>query len=123
MRTNLQVERTIRDSVCRTARRLWGDESGSVSWVSMILATSVFTLGVLVGLSTLRDHVMQQYGDVAVGLDQLDQSWEYQYQIDLNGDGDGTDPGECEFSGRFVDSSTLTDPATTAPAGLVFVAP
>ncbi len=112
-----------RAALGRAVRTLWLDERGSVGWVSTILATSIFTLGVLVGLTTLRDHVVQQYGDVSVGLDHLDQSWSYTTGIDLNGDGDSTDPGECEFRGSFSDSSTLSDPVGAAPADLVFFAP
>jgi hypothetical protein len=103
--------------------KLWKDERGTVSWISMILATAVFSIGALVGLATFRDAVVQQYGDVAVGLDHLDQSWSYRTGIDANGDGDCTDPGDCEFEGEFTDVSTLTDPAGAAPADIVFVAP
>lgn len=122
MRTSVEPAAVLQ-ALRRVCHDLWSDESGSMSWVGTILATSIFTLGMLVGLSTLRDHVMQQYGDVATGLDQLDQSWRYEYDIDLNGDGDSNDPGECHFEGRFDDTSTLTDPAGGAPAGLTFVAP
>lgn len=109
--------------VSSLARELWRDERGTVSWISMIMTTVVVAFGAIVGLATLRDHVLQQYGDVAVGLDHLDQSWAYKTGIDLNGDGDCIDPGECEFEGEFVDSSTLVDPPGAAPADLVFFAP
>lgn len=73
------------------------------------------------GLATLRDHLVQEYGDMAVAIDHLDQSWSYSNGIDCNGDGDYTDPGECEFRGQFVDSSNLSDPAGDGPADIVFV--
>lgn len=100
--------------------QFWRDECGTVSLTSMLVATGIFSLGVLVGLATLRDHVVQQYGDVAVGLDHLDQSWSYETGIDNNGDGDCIDPGECEFQGEFIDTSTLNDPVGSAPADLEF---
>lgn len=97
---------------------LWQDTRGSAAVASTILVTTIVSIGALVGLVTVRDHVLQQFGDVAVGLDLLDQSYSYQVGVDGNGDGDLTDPEDCLLQGSFSDSSTLTDPAGNAPAGL-----
>ena len=84
----------------KTPLRLWRDEKGQVSIVATTLIYAVLVFGVTAGLVTLRDQIVQEFGDLAVALDSLDQS----YSID----------GGASFS----DSSDLTDPDGEAPAGL-----
>ena len=96
----------------------WRDTRGSAAVASTILVTTIVSIGALVGLVTVRDHVLQQFGDVAVGLDLLDQSYRYDVGVDGNGDGDLSDPEDCRLQGSFSDTSSLTDPAGDAPAGL-----
>jgi len=79
--------------------RLWRDQGGGMPIVSTILLYVILVLGMTVGLVTLRDQIVQEYGDLSVALDHLDQSWEV----------DGT---------GFTDSSTLVDPPHAEPAGL-----
>lgn len=99
------------------AKSLWSDESGMHSPEAMIIMTTIIVIGSIVGLTTLRDHIGQQFGDLAVALDSLDQSFEYYFAHDNNGDGDFDDDNEFEFDGRFVDDSpTLVDNVGQAPA-------
>ena len=97
--------------------QLWGDDRGMHSPEGMVITFTITVLGSLVGLVTLRDHIAQQFGDIAVALDSLDQSFNYYFAHDDNGDGDFDDDGEFEFEGFFVDDSpTLADNAGEAPA-------
>ncbi len=89
--------------------RFWDDERGAVSALSVIFVTVILAIGVLAGLVVVRDHVVQEFGDVSVGLDSLDQSFSYEIVVD----------GEvCVSVDHNDDSATLTDPVDTAPADL-----
>ncbi|MBI1246469.1 hypothetical protein GC197_01335 [bacterium] len=91
--------------------------------IAIILLIVILGLGVIVGATAVRDSIVQEYGDIGVALDNLDQSWSYQLSIDPDGQG-GNPPHVC--SAMYMDPApTLTDPGTPgngqAPAGLTFV--
>ncbi len=103
----------------RITIRLAHDESGMHSPASMVLVFSITVIGSIVGLATLRDHIVQQFGDVSVALDSLDQSFRYSFYSDRNGDGDFNDVGEFRFDGSYTDDSpTLRDINGVPPACL-----
>ena len=56
---------------------LWCDETGFVASADLILVTTVLILGVLVGLVTLRDQIVQELGDLAGAIGHLNQSYSY----------------------------------------------
>lgn len=88
---------------------LWRDSYGSVAPATFVLLATIVALGVVVGVTTLRDQIVQELGDIAVALDSIDQSFTTSAYT-ING---------MVFSGStFTDVSTLTDPAGSAPAGL-----
>jgi hypothetical protein len=84
----------------RTWIRLWRDQRGEASAMAVILLYAVLVIGAIVGLVVLRDQIVQEFGDLAVALESLDQS----YTI-------GGEP-------QFVDSSSLSDPDGEPPAGI-----
>ena len=96
--------------------RLWSDERAAVSPISVILMTTILSIGAIVGLTTLRDHIAQQYGDVAVALRSLRQTYEYEVGVDVNGDGDINDPEDCVMTGQFTDVIDLVDANNAPPA-------
>ena len=55
---------------------LWRDQRGFTSALSTIMLATVVAIGAIVGLTTLRDHLIQEFGDVATALENLDQSFE-----------------------------------------------
>ncbi len=55
--------------------RLWRDQRGETSAMAMLLLTTVVALGAIAGLATLRDHLVQELGDAAAAIDNLDQSY------------------------------------------------
>ena len=59
----------------RILNRFWSDESGESSAASILLITTLLALGVMVGLSTARNTLVQQLGDVGVALENIDQSY------------------------------------------------
>jgi Flp pilus assembly pilin Flp len=59
----------------RIVIRFWNDESGESSAASILLITTLLSLGAIVGLSTARNTLVQQLGDVGVALENLDHSF------------------------------------------------
>jgi len=95
-------------SPVRRARR------GSASIVGMILLITIACLGAIVGLVQVRNKVVQEFGDAAVALDHLDQSYEVTVTLD----------GDVVYYAAFEDPGpTLLDPDGLPPAGLTFVPP
>ena len=81
--------------------RLWRDERGDTGAASLMLLVTIVALGAIVGLTTFRDQVVQEMGDLATALDNIDQSFS------AGPLGSYADPGP-----------TFTDPANAAPACL-----
>lgn len=86
--------------------RIWKDQRGAIPAVSALLLYTILILGVTVGLVTLRNQIVQEFGDLSVALDHLDQSWEVQYSWETT-------------SRKYVDlGPDLTDPDGSEPAGI-----
>ena len=101
-------------------RRAVTRRKGTAMAISIILMMVILGLGVIVGGVALRDSIVQEYGDIGVALDNLDQS--YSYSITVN----PGQPNEHTCSAMYMDPApTLTDPGTPGnpepPAGLTFV--
>lgn len=58
-------------------QRLWNDESGFIVSSELILIATVLVIGMLVGLVTIRDQVVQELADVADAISEIDQSYSY----------------------------------------------
>ncbi len=57
--------------------RLWKDDRAFVVTAELTLIATVLVIGVLVGLVSLRDSVLQELGDVASAVGILNQSYSY----------------------------------------------
>lgn len=55
--------------------RLYHDESGFVDAANYILMTTIIAIGVIAGLAVIRDSVVQELGDFALGLENLDHTY------------------------------------------------
>lgn len=55
--------------------RLRNDVCGSVDIAGYLLMATILGIGVLVGIATYRDQVVQEFGDIADSLESLDQSY------------------------------------------------
>jgi len=91
-------------------KRFLRDEQGVASSFNLILAYAILAFGAVVGLSALRDQVVQEYGDMSVALERMDQS----YRVDPI----GTCPGY-----EYLDTETLRDRDNQPPGCISFEAP
>lgn len=58
-------------------RLFWRDQRGTIELSSWFALVVMVALGMIVGMSTLRNEITQQFGDVAQALEALDQSYSY----------------------------------------------
>ena len=96
----------------RTTLKIWGntlwqDERGFVQPSQTILMVAILVIGMIAGLTTLRDQLVQEMGDTAVALESLDQSYSFTIHC-----------VDHDVVSTFVDSNTLTDPDGEEPAGI-----
>lgn len=89
---------------------LWLDVRGGLAPMDMILVTSLTAIGAMVGLAVIRDAVVQEMGDVAVALDNVDQSF--------SGTIVHATLGTLWSASFSDDAATLSDPAGAEPACL-----
>lgn len=60
-----------------TLKTLWSDESGFVVSSELILIASIAVMGLMVGLSTVRDQIVAELADVANAMGNLNQTYSY----------------------------------------------
>ena len=58
-----------------TIKQLWTDEHGFVASTDLLLISTILVLGTIVGLVSLRDQVVQEFGDLGGAIGQLNQSY------------------------------------------------
>ena len=58
-------------------KRLCNDETGFVVSTELILVATILVIGMLVGLVSVRDQVVQELGDIAEAISDIDQSYVY----------------------------------------------
>ncbi|MEQ8789778.1 MAG: hypothetical protein RIC55_26020 [Pirellulaceae bacterium] len=58
-------------------RRLWNDEVGFVVSSDLLILSTIVVLGVIVGLVTFRDQVVQELGDMAGAVGAVNQTYSY----------------------------------------------
>ena len=92
-------------------KQLWNDEIGVVISAELILVATILVIGMIVGLTSVRDQVVQELGDVAAAIASVNQSYSFSGVTghhsstagssftDLADDCDGTDtaggPASC----------------------------
>lgn len=57
--------------------RFWQDEAGFVVSSELVLTATILVLGMVVGLTTIRDAVLQELGDVAHSFGDINQSYSF----------------------------------------------
>lgn len=58
-------------------QRFWAEETGAVISAELILMGTLLVIGLIVGMATLRDHVVQEIADIAGGIGDLNQTYSY----------------------------------------------
>ena len=61
----------------RVLTQLWRDDLGFVISAELVLVATILVLGMIVGLVSLRDQVVQELGDVGAAISQLVQSYSF----------------------------------------------
>ncbi len=56
---------------------LWIDETAFIISAEMLLIATIVVLGLIVGLTTVRDTMITELGDTAASLGQINQSFSY----------------------------------------------
>lgn len=57
--------------------RLWNDEAGFVVSSELTLIATILVLGVIVGLTSIRDSLVQELGDLAGAIGAINQSYSF----------------------------------------------
>lgn len=94
------------DSMTEGLRAFGADQRGAVLSIELVLLATIIVIGVLTGLSTYRDAVVQELGDGASSIGTLTQSFEYAEIERLGSYGAGI--SEIDFDAR-VEGSQYVD--------------
>jgi hypothetical protein len=57
--------------------KLWNDEAGFVVSAELVLIATILVLGMIVGLASVRDQVVQELGDIALAFGRINQSYSF----------------------------------------------
>jgi uncharacterized membrane protein YccF (DUF307 family) len=58
-------------------KSLWFDQGGALTSLGYVMLLVILTLAFGVGAMTIRDQIIQEFGDAAVALENLDQSYSF----------------------------------------------
>ena len=61
----------------RVLTQLWRDDLGFIISAELVLIATILVIGMIVGLVSLRDQVVQELGDVGAAFSQLVQSYSF----------------------------------------------
>jgi hypothetical protein len=107
----------------KIGKRLWRDERAFVASMDLLLISSILVLGLIVGLVSLRDQIVQEFGDMAVAIGNLNQGYSFAaVTVAIPGNGDAVVAGSsfsdqadfCELG--TTEGSGANDPPGSAPA-------
>lgn len=88
--------------------QLWRDDSGFIISAELVLVATILVIGMIVGLATLRDQVVQELGDVGAAISQIVQSYSWS----------GITGHTSSVAGSFqVDTTDFCDESPVDPAG------
>jgi hypothetical protein len=92
----------------RVLTQLWRDEQGFVVSAELVLIGTILVIGMIVGLATVRDQVVQELGDLALAIAQVNQSYSWS----------GITGHTSSVAGSaFIDTLDFCDDATDQTAG------
>ena len=104
-------------------KKIWTDQRGFVATTDLILIASILVLGMIVGLATLRNSVVQEFGDLATALGRLNQSYSYTGNVYDPEDSDAyAEVAGSDYTDE-PDFGDLPDVAGQPPAGISVTEP
>ena len=97
-------------------QKLWECERGFVVSNELVFMSAILVVGLIVGLATVRDQVVQEFGDTSIGIGALNQSFSLAGVVAPNFAPVGSSPGSA-----FDDSADFCevfgfDPTNASPA-------
>lgn len=101
----------------RMLQRFWKDEAGFVVSTELVLIATILVIAMVVGLATVRNHVVQELGDVALAVGNLNQSLKW---TGIQGRQGSSGASGSVFVDQtdFCDGATGEDTSGQAPAGI-----
>ncbi len=103
--------------------QLWKDEAGFVVSTELVLIATILVIGMVVGLATVRNAVVQELGDVALAIGSVNQSYSYTGVTGRPLNAENNDNGFSSYTAGSVfedatDFCDSLDEANTEPAGI-----
>ena len=91
-------------------QRLWADEAGFVISTELTLVATILVIGMVVGLTSVRDQIVQELADVAGAISEIDQSYSFSAITGHNSSTAGADfldnTDNCDANGDQVAAGT-----------------
>jgi len=103
------------DAVKKITNKLWNDEAGFIVSLELILIATIVVIGLITGLSTVRNAVVQELSDVAGAVQDLNQSYTYNSVA-----GPVSNTAGSVFVDTMDDNDLPGDPFAQSDNGIVF---
>ncbi len=97
------------------ATQLWDDENGFVISTELVLIATILVIGMIVGLTSIRDQIVQELGDISIAIAALNQSYSFSAITGHHSSTAGS------FSTDQSDSCVLFDPVQQRLRGCITV--
>ena len=91
-------------------QRLWSDETGFVLSTELVLVGTIAVIGLLTGMTTLRNAVVQEMSDVAGAVQDLNQTYSFN---GINGHSASTQGSDFIDNRDYCDSAEDANPGST----------
>jgi Flp pilus assembly pilin Flp len=99
-------------------KRLWNDEAGFVVSTELVLLATVAVVGLITGITAVRDGVVSELSDVAGAVQEVNQSYSYDGVVGHNAASAGT-----QFIDNLDECDSADDPAGVADNCITFDQP
>lgn len=97
-----------------TMMKLWNDEAGFVVSVELVLISTITVIGLMTGLTAVRDGVVSELSDTAGAVQDMNQSYTYNGVIGHSGSTAGSDFNDAlDFCDSADDQSGEADNCIT----------
>jgi len=97
-------------------RQLWNDEAGFVVSSELVLVATLLVIGLIVGLTSLRNQVVQELADTGAAIGMISQGYQY-YGVEKPMVAD-TDGAGWDDLLDFCQTGDGADTANAEPAGI-----